>query len=39
MQAFSNSARLESVFGKLSFRDGLVRTMVEIKQRFQNSLA
>ena len=36
--AFSNSAGLESVFAKLRFRDGLVRTVgltVETNLRFQ----
>ena len=38
---FSNSSGLKSVFEKLRFRDGLVRTVcltVEIKLRFQISL-
>ena len=40
--AFSNSSGMKSVFEKLRFRDGLVRTVGltgEIKLRFQFSLA
>ena len=40
--SFSNSSGLKSVFEKLRFRDGLVRTIgrpVEIKLRFQISPA
>ena len=40
--SFSNSYRLESVFEKFCFRDGLVWTVgltVEIKPRFQISMS